>query len=84
MKIKRTIIGVVMTLMLLGSLIAVATPASAGTQSWTSEDLPFDKTNVQALSADIIDIAISDDGDVIYAVTGTADELYRSTDGGRT
>ena len=84
MKIKRTIIGVVMTVMLLASFMAVATPASAGTQSWTAEDLPFDKTNVQATDTNIVDIAISDDGDVVYVVTGVNNGLYRSTDGGKT
>ncbi len=86
MKIKRTIIGVVMTVMLLGSLMAVATPASALTLGWGNEDLPFDKTLVQVetVGDDIIDIAIADDGSVIYAATGATNGLYRSTDTGKT
>jgi len=74
-----------MTVMLLGSLMAVATPASASTLGWGNEDLPFDKTLVQVetIGDDIVDIAVADGGSIIYAVSGKTDGLYRSSDTGK-
>ncbi len=81
------IFGVVLTLMVLASLMAVATPASAGTLSISAEsDVPKTEGNILApVGTDILDLAVN--GNTIYAATtdtASAGILYKSTDGGNT
>ena len=78
---KKSILGVALTLMLLGSLVAAAAPVSAGTLSWTAETIP--SASNQVLEAcNVSDIAVTEDGDVIYAGSGTGALIYKSTDTG--
>jgi photosystem II stability/assembly factor-like uncharacterized protein len=88
MKIKLSkILGVGLSLMLLVSMMVMASPAqvSAGTLSCSDDDdVPKTDTKVLMpnLGYSIVDIAVN--GDTIYAATnnGTHSELYKSTDGG--
>ncbi len=84
------ILGVGLTLMMLASLIVVATPASpalAGTLSISVErDIPLTESTVLApAGTDILDLAVK--GDTMYAATQNdagAGILYKSTDAGKT
>lgn len=81
---KKTILGVALTLMLLGSLIGASVPTSAGTLSWSAfSPVPTTTGNVLAPGKNITDIAIYGSGSVIYAGSGTT-TLYKSTNGGET
>ena len=77
------ILGVGLAIAMLTSLLAVATPASAGTLEWTTESLPTSSTAYQTgLSRSLLDYAVaSDNGSTIYGVAGTPD-VYKSTNGG--
>ena len=83
------ILGVGLTIAMLTSLLAVATPASAGTLSWGAElGLPSATTstavNQLAVASDVNDIAVSTDGGTIYAVSSgpTEKSVLKSTNGG--
>jgi photosystem II stability/assembly factor-like uncharacterized protein len=90
---KRTILGVFLTLMLLGSLVAAVAPVSASTLSWGDEDIPDTggKVLMQLDDSpnDVYDLAAFDE-DIIFAVGGTADNddgddsglILKSTNGG--
>jgi hypothetical protein len=82
---KKSILGVALTLMLLGSLVAAAAPVSAGTLSWTAETIPSESDQVLE-ECDVVDIAVTEDGDVIYAAGGQEGGalIYKSLDGGST
>ncbi len=70
---KRTILGVFLTLMLLGSLVAAVAPVSASTLSWGDEDIPDTSGKVllqlAASNNDSLDIAVFDE-DTIYVAGG--------------
>ena len=69
--------------MLLSSFLVAAVPASAGTMSWTAFS-PVPTTNSQVLAEiDILDIAVSADGDTIYVASGDS-TIYKSWDRGMT
>ncbi len=71
--------GIGLTLVLAASLLLSAAPVSAGTLSWGDEDLPDEF--VDTAGDDVVDLAVSGDGSVIYAAIGS-DTIYRSTNGG--
>jgi hypothetical protein len=84
MKKKITKIwGVGLVLVLAASLLLSAAPVSAGTLDWGTETIPSDTGYVLANGTDIVDLAVSEDG-VMYAVTGTDNVCYKSTNGGVT
>jgi photosystem II stability/assembly factor-like uncharacterized protein len=68
---------------LAASLLLSAAPVSAGTLDWGTETIPSDTGYVLANGTDIVDLAVSEDG-VMYAVTGTDNVCYKSTNGGVT
>lgn len=77
------ILGVGLTFVLLASLMAFATPVSAGTVSWSAFS-PVPSSTSQVLEqGDVVDIGVSGDGDTIYAVGG-AKLVYKSTNRGLT
>ena len=86
-KLSR-ILGVGLTVAMLGSMMVMAAPASAGTLSWGNEaSITNLKANIDNIIAptdlDVVDIAVA--GDVIYAATSsTTYPLYKSDDGGST
>jgi hypothetical protein len=73
--------GVSLVVMLLVSMLAVASPVSADDNEWETETIPSATGYVLLNGSDVTDIAIS--GDTIYAVTG-GDYVYKSTNGGET
>jgi len=80
------ILGVVLTLATLTSMFVFASPVSAGTQAWSSINLPSVTNNVLGTADVLGNIAQSKDGSVIYMGAGTAFDqgLFKSTDFGRT
>jgi len=81
MKKKITRIwGIGLALVLAASMLLSVAPVSAGTLSWGSEDLP-DKFAPWD-GADVVDLAVSGDGSVIYASVNST-TIYRSTNGGQ-
>jgi hypothetical protein len=82
MKKKITkIMGIGLALVLASSLLFMALPASAGTLSWGSEDIPEEDNYVLLSGTDIIDIAVGASGDVIYTTNGS-ENIFRSSNGG--
>ena len=76
------ILSVGLALAVLASLLVVAAPASAGTLSWSKETIP--STTNKVMEAQLInDIAVSPDGQTIYAVLA-GNLTYKSTDAGVT
>ncbi|MBI2850571.1 MAG: hypothetical protein HYX80_05950 [Chloroflexi bacterium] len=81
------ILGVGLTIAMLTSLLAIATPASAGTLSWSEEStdkLSADATLNQLVSgSDVNRIAV--EGSTIYAISSaaTANLTFKSTNGGK-
>ena len=83
MKSKITKIwSVGLVLVLATTMLLFPVPASAGTLSWSSETIPG-TGSYRLLAGDVVDLAVSADGDVIYAAAGTQ-YIYRSSDGGGT
>jgi len=85
MKKKITRIwGIGLTLVLAASLLLAAAPVSAGTLSWGSEDLPNEvgKNLADIAADDVVDMAVSGDGSVIYVSANNSSEIKRSTNGG--
>ena len=86
-KISR-ILGVSLTVSLLASLMVFAAPVSAGDLAWTSDTaMPGGSKQADRLvvsGANITDMAVGPDGDVIYAADGLGKNLYKSTDSGVT
>jgi hypothetical protein len=75
---------VLLTFLLIGSLLVGATPVSAGTLNWSDQDLPDELEP----GTDIVDMAIGEDGENIYVVTGDTPEdtdvgVFRSSNAGR-
>ena len=64
------ILGIGLSLMLLMSLLAFAAPVSAGTLKWTTEVIPSDTGKVLQPGSDVLDFAVADDQETIYAVGG--------------
>ena len=86
MKKKITKIwGVGLVTVLIAGLLLSAAPVAAGTCSWTSETTPSTSGKRLQAGANVVDIAVADDG-AIYAVTGVATDnyCYKSTNGGVT
>ncbi|MFC1931752.1 WD40/YVTN/BNR-like repeat-containing protein [Chloroflexota bacterium] len=82
MKKKITkIMGIGLALVLASSLLFMVLPASAGTLSWGSEDLPAEDNYVLLSDSDVVDIAVGASGDVIYTCNGT-ENIFRSSNGG--
>ncbi len=77
--------GLVIAVMLV-SLVSPATPAAAGTSSWSAETIPNTTDYILGPDGiDICDIAVAADGLTVYAVPGDSvsdDVLYKSTDAG--
>lgn len=81
MKSKITKIwGVGLTLVLATTMLLFPMPASAGTLGWGAETIPSTSGNV-LLAGNVLDLAVSGDGDIIYAATGTT-SIYRSSNTG--
>ncbi|HEY82297.1 MAG TPA: hypothetical protein G4O01_03290 [Dehalococcoidia bacterium] len=76
--------GVGVVLVLVASLLFAAAPVSAGTLSWSSESIPSDTGKVLASGSDVSDLAVSADGQTIWATDTATPGLYKSTDGGAT
>jgi hypothetical protein len=75
------ILGVGLTAALLTGLVLAAAPASASTLSWGSgETIPSEVNDVLIPGEDILDIAAC--GEAVYAVAGTANKTYKSTNTG--
>jgi hypothetical protein len=74
--------GVGLVVVLLVSMLAFAAPTSAAPLQWSPEDLPS-ATGFQLEVNDIVDIAVSGDGDIIWVVADNT-TIYRSVDGGVT
>jgi len=72
--------GVGLTLVLATTMLLFPMPASAGTLSWGSETIPSTSGNVLA-DGDVVDLAVSAGGDVIYSCNGTS-IIYRSSNRG--
>ncbi len=72
--------GIGFVIVLAASLLLSAAPVSAGTLSWGSEDLPDEF--VDTAGDNIVDMAVSGDGSIIY-VTVSSNETYRSSNGGQ-
>lgn len=83
-KSRFTILGVALTLMLLGSLVGASLPATAGTLSWSSFSPVPSGTNEILEDCDVVDLGVAGDGETIYAVSGTGAYYYKSTDSGTT
>jgi photosystem II stability/assembly factor-like uncharacterized protein len=76
--------GVGLVIVLLSTLFVAAAPASAANPlTWNTEVIPGTTGYVLLNPSDVTDIAIGEDGDVIYAVGGDT-YVYRSTDMGVT
>ncbi len=71
--------GIGFVIVLAASLLLSAAPVSGSTLSWGSEDLPDEF--VDNVGDDIVDMAVSGDGSIIY-VTVSSNETYRSSNGG--
>jgi len=88
MKKLTKIWGVGLTLVLVASMLLMAVPASASELAWGSETLPGTSGNVRLPNSDISDMAVSSDGQTIWAVValaaGSGNGTYKSTDGGVT
>jgi hypothetical protein len=76
--------GVGLVLVLAASLLLSAAPISAGTLSWGTQS-PFPSSTGYRLfnGSEVADIAVAEDG-IMYAVTGTDNYTYKSTNGGIT
>jgi len=72
--------GVGLTLVLVTTMVLWAAPISAGTLSWSDETIPSASGKV-LLAGDVTDLAVSADGEIIYASAGTS-TIYRSSNGG--
>jgi len=64
---KKGILGVALTLMLLGSLMAAAAPVSGATLDWSSVTLPTTTNKILQPGTDVLDFAIAGDEETIYA-----------------
>jgi len=78
--------GVALALIVVVSMLIAAIPVSAGELSWGTYTTPSTSNNILApAGTDIVDIAVSGDGNTVYAATGaTGTFLYKSTNGGKT
>lgn len=83
MKIKISkLLGIGLTVALLASLFAFATPASARTLGWSTEVIPSGANEVIE-QTNVVDIAVGEDGSTVYAASGGVN-LYKSTNRGVT
>src|SRR3972149_4157840 len=80
------IMGIGLTIALLTSLLAVATPASAGTLTWSAELGPSTATTTNTIvtGSDVNDIAVSAGGGTVLAVSSPSKLVFKSTNGGTT
>ena len=81
--------GVGLVLVLLVSMFGLAVPASAGTLSWTikaNADVPSITNEILATNSDLIDMAVSSDGETIYVAANitAGDKIFKSINGGDT
>jgi len=76
------VLGVGLSFVLLVSLMAFAAPVSAGTLSFTTETIPGEPNDILIPGETIADLAAS--GDTAYAVVGTANKTYKTTNLGQT
>jgi hypothetical protein len=85
MKKKITRIwGVGLIVALLSSLLVMGAPAAAVDNLWDAEITPGAPTYaLAALDANVADMAVYNDGEEIWVVTGTDNYTYKSVDGGR-
>ncbi|MFC1917776.1 WD40/YVTN/BNR-like repeat-containing protein [Chloroflexota bacterium] len=83
MKKLTKLFGVGLVVILLVSLFGFAAPASAGTLKFEAEDIPDSTGKILVTTNAIKDMAVSEDGQTIWVVTGTT-TAYRSTNGGST
>ena len=72
--------GVFLAIVLASTLILSAAPVSAGTLAWGTEDLPDQLADLDG--DNIVDMAVSGDGSVIYVTSNNSQEIKRSTNGG--
>lgn len=70
--------------MLTCSLFGAIRPVSAATLSWSSETIPNATDKMVVANADVVDMAIAGNGTTIFAVDGTQQHIYKSTDTGVT
>jgi hypothetical protein len=80
------ILGVGLTLALLASLMVSALPVTADQLEWDTESgMPSTSTTSNHLVAgsNVADLAVADDDTTIYAVLGTNNFAYKSTDKGK-
>lgn len=83
---KKTIsriwgVGLVLTLVV--SLLLWSAPVAADTLEWDDEDIPSTDDFILLADEDIVSMAVAEDGQVIYALTGDT-TIYVSTDKGLT
>ena len=67
--------------MLVTTMVLWAAPASAGTLNWSDETIPTTSGKVLQPGTDVVDLAVSADGEIIYAVAAN-ETMYRSSNGG--
>jgi hypothetical protein len=78
--------GVGLIVIILCSLFVAPASVSADDNEWMNQSVPGIIPNYQLVAAgtDVADIAVQGNGAVVYAVTGTDNFTYRSTNGGAT
>lgn len=80
----KKVVGLVVVLLF--GFFSLATPASAGTASWSAEPIPDTTGNVIGpVGVDVRDIAVATGGATVYAVPGDSvsdNVVYKSTDAG--
>jgi len=80
-KISR-VLGVGLALMLLVSLMAIASPVAADDMEWSTVGVPGTKGKVLLEDSDVSVLAIAPDGLTMFAYDSESNDLYKSTDAG--
>ena len=80
-KISR-VLGVGLALMLLVSLMAIASPVAADDMEWSTVGVPGTKGKVLLQDSDVSVLAMAPDGLTMFAYDSESNDLYKSTDAG--
>ena len=73
--------GVGLVIAVLVSLLIAAVPVSASTLDWSAESIPDPGGKILLSGSTITDIAVSGDGEILWACVGTT-TIYKSSNGG--
>jgi len=74
--------GVGLVVILLSSMLVAVAPVAADDNAWTGQPTPGGPTFQLAAGSNVSDLAVQGNGAVVYAVTGTDNFTYKSTNGG--